>query len=103
MKKSYWLFLIALVASISFTSCAKPYMKPHTEEIKTNETAFLVNLEASGQAKLDSIEYYEQAKVQAKRVTIAQRWEKTGRTEGDGRYIDTQKLIRVDRSPVTQL
>ena len=106
MKRSSWILGAVLVTVVMLmVGCTKPFMTPITEEIKTNETAFLVNLEGTkdAQKKLDSIDYYEAAKVQAKRVTIAQRWEQTGRGDGSGRYIPTQKLIKVDRSPVTQL
>lgn len=105
MKKSY-LAILGIVLMLAMASCARPYQKPHTEEIDSNTTAFLVNLEGDskdGQAKLDSIDYYESAKVVAKRVTIAQRWEKTGRGDSEGRWIDTQRLIRVDRTPVTMM
>lgn len=105
MKKFGFLVAVAFVA-LAITSCSKPYMTPVYEEVGPNETAFLVSLEgntAEGQAKMDSLAFYEAAKVQAKRIEIPQRWMKTGKTEADGRWVPTMKLIKVDRSPVTRL
>lgn len=105
MKKVIVLFS-AMLFMVALAGCQRPYMVPLTEEIGTNETAFLINMEGDGQegqAKLDSVAYYEAAKVVAKRITIAQRWQQMGRVSIDGKWIPTQKLIKVDRTPITRL
>lgn len=108
MKKKLGLMALVVMAifAVTLTSCTKPYMTPIYEEVGPNETAFLVSLEGNakeGQAKMDSLAFYEAAKVQAKRIEIPQRWLQTGRSAGSGRYVPTMKLIKVDRSPVTRL
>lgn len=98
--------MVLAIFAITLTSCTKPYMKPIYEEVGPNETAFLVALEGNaieGQAKMDSLEFYEKSKVQSKRIEIPQRWMKTGKNESEGHYVPTMKLIKVDRSPVTRL
>jgi hypothetical protein len=104
MKK--FLILIALVLGLFLVGC-RPYMEPIIQEVGPNETAFLVALEGDtkkDQARMDSLDFYESAKVSAKRIEIPQRWLQTGRNEAvDGKYIPTMRLIKVDRSPVTRL
>ena len=93
---------LALVMSLN-VGCMRPYQKPIVEEIQNNETAFLVALEGSETgAKFDSIGAIEKAKVATKRVTIPTRWLQEGRIIGDGQWIPTAKLIKVDRTPVAR-
>lgn len=107
MKKNLVLLMASVVMILSFASCGqRPYATPIVEEIGPNETAFLVSLEGNakdGQAKMDSLAFYEAAKVQSKRIEIPQRWMQTGRRDYQGKWIPTMKLIKVDRSPVTRL
>lgn len=107
MKKFSYLLIGALLVALSLTGCTrKPYMVPIYEEVGPNETAFLVALEGdtkTDQAKMDSLEFYEAAKVSAKRIEIPQRWMQTGRKEYTGKWVPTMKLVKVDRSPVTRL
>ncbi|TAK95421.1 hypothetical protein EPO05_04350 [Patescibacteria group bacterium] len=75
------------------------------EEIKPNETAFLVPLEGDskgGQGKFMSVDYLESAKVATKRIEIPIRKRNTGRGPGDFEWVPTMKVIKVDRTPVTR-
>ncbi len=82
----------------------RPYDKPAFEEIDTSETGFLIPLEGdtSEQTTFESEAYLNQQKVAAKRVQIPHRWVQLGRTIGNGEWIDTVRLVKVDRSPVTR-
>jgi hypothetical protein len=96
--------LLLLSTALSLSACG-PYKVMPLEEIKPNETAFLVPLEGaskSDQGKFMSIEYLEGAKVATKRVEIPTRRRETSRMPGGYEWIPTMKVIRVDRSPVTR-
>ena len=52
MKRSSWILGAVLVAVVMLmVGCNRPFMTPITEEIKNNETAFLVNLEGTKDAQ----------------------------------------------------
>lgn len=87
------------------TGCFKPYDKPEYCEIKTSETAFVIPLDGdtTNQAKFESAKFLESKKISTKRIQIPHRWVQTGRFSNDGNYIDTIKVIVVDRSPVTRI
>lgn len=92
------------IASTAIVACGPPLVEV-VDEIKTNETAFLVPLEegkGETQEKFMSLEYLESAKVPAKRVTIPQRKTKTGRFYFNYKWIPTVRVIKVDRSPITR-
>lgn len=73
-------------------------------DITENETAFLIDLEGSGdQLKFDSVQYLELNKVAAKRVSLPLREKKTGRWPGQFVWVPTVAVIKVDRSPETRL
>lgn len=100
MKKLALLMLVA----IAIAGCGPAHVPP-IEEIKTNETAFLVPLEGDtkeNQAQFMSVSFLKEAKVAAKRVTIPVRKRSTGRLWFDYEYIPTTKLIKVSRAPVTR-
>lgn len=66
--------LLLAVSVLMLSSCIGPYQKEIAEEIGTNETALLVPLEGaskSGQGVFMSVEYLNQNKVAAKRITMA--------------------------------
>jgi len=86
-------------------SACGPYKKPRWVNIGTNETAFLIPLEQGtkdGQKMLKSTDYLEQKKVAAKRVYIEQIKIDIGRYWGDYKYIPTDTVVIVHRSPVTR-
>ncbi len=100
MKKLLAVSMLCLI----FSGCAPVRIDP-VEEIGTNETAFVVPLEGSGEAdqkKFMSLEYLQKAKVAAKRVTIPLRYRKVGRFYFEAEWIPTMRLIKVNRTPVTR-
>lgn len=103
MKKLNSIIILAVIMTI--TSCIGPYKVEKYKDIGTNETGFLVPLEAGtkdSQKMLKSIDYLEQKKVAAKRVSINQRKRDTGRWWWEYEYIPTDTLIVVHRAPVTR-
>jgi len=102
-RKLSFLTLIFIIA-IGFSACG-PAKVPPLEEINTHETAFLVPLEgdtAGDQAKFMSVDYLNQNKVSAKRVTLPVRKRSTGRLWSDYEWVPTMRVIRVNRMPVTR-
>ena len=83
----------------------RPYDVPEFTEIDTSESAFLIPLDgdASKQAAFPSAELLDQRKVAVKRVQIPHRWQETGRLPGQGQWVPTVRLVKVDRRPVTRL
>jgi len=73
-------------------------------DIKANETAYMIPLEADASQgiKFDSEEYLEKKKVATKRIQIVKRWNQTGRMPNSGQWIPSVRVITVDRSPVTR-
>jgi hypothetical protein len=99
------MIVLMLTVCVFLNGCIKPYQKPILEEIKPNETAFLIPLEGdakSTQAKFDSVEFLSEKKIAAKRIEIPTRWIKTGYYPNSGEYKMSAMLIRVDRAPVTR-
>lgn len=101
MKKLVMVMLVLMLVGVT-SGCRKPYMVPILETIENNETAYLINYEGNktGQAKFNSIEFLEDAKVATKRIEIAQRWNQTGRRSWQGQWIPAQKVLKVNRTPV---
>jgi hypothetical protein len=99
MKKLAMITIMALFAMFA-TSC-KEYQEDKYEEISNSETAFMIPLEAGSKAggKLSPAEY-DQHKVMAKKIQIPTRWHQTGRMPWSGKWVDTVKVIVVDRAPV---
>lgn len=93
------LFVLAIVGWYVFVP---PYNVPKYEDITNTETGFLVPLDedAASQVRFESAEYLEQKKVAAKRVQIQRRWVKNGWLPTTGEYLDTTRLIKVDRTSV---
>lgn len=103
---SSWIRRIALAMLVlmlvpSLAGCGK-YDVPEYVEIGPSETAFLVPLEGqtSNQKGFDSESYLKNLQVAAKRIQIPHRWNKTGRLPNQGEWIDTMRLIKVDRKAV---
>lgn len=84
-------------------SCG-PFRLDPIEEIDTNETAFVLPLEgdSGNQVKFESVEFLEEKKVAAKRITIPQKKRKTGRLWISYEWIPTARVVIVDRTPVTK-
>ena len=96
------MYVIASMALI-LPAC-QPYDSPEHAEIDTSETGFLIPLEGDTgtQESFASEQYLRERKVAAKRVQITHRWVQTGRMLGDGKYLPTVRLVKVNRSPVTR-
>jgi len=94
------------VLATAFTGCVRPYDTPEYVEVKANETAYVVPLEGESDAgvKFDSEAYLDKLKVATKRIQIPHRWNQLGRETlgANGEWIDTVRVITVDRSPVTR-
>lgn len=99
--------LLVLAAGGFYTArqLLRPYDVPEFAEIDTSESAFLIPLDgdASKQAAFPSAELLDQRKVAVKRVQIPHRWQETGRLPGQGQWVPTVRLVKVDRRPVTRL
>lgn len=74
---------------------------PPIQTIEPSQTAFLVPLEGqtSNQGSFNSEEFLKNAEVATKRITIPQKWRKTGTFPWEGEWIPTVKLIIVERHP----
>jgi hypothetical protein len=96
--------LVVLVALVN-TGCRRPYQKPVFQEIQPHETAFVIPLEGdvNKQDTFSSADILLKAKVAAKRIEIPTRWVSTGRFPNDGDFIQTVRVIKVDRTPVTRI
>lgn len=98
---------VVLATSVVLTSgcgLVKPYDKPEFVEIQPNQTAFVIPLEGktSDQGKFESEKFLQDAQVATKRIEIPHKWIKTGKWRGSGKYIDTIRVIIVDRFPATR-
>jgi SPFH domain / Band 7 family len=93
-----------LLGLVLLSGCIRPYDRPEYVEIDTSETGFLIPLEGDStlQARFQSEDYLKQRKVAAKRVQITHRWSQEGRLPGEGRWIPTVRLVKVNRSPITR-
>ena len=103
MKESISATMFLILVALLLTGCM-PYEEPEYAIVETHETAFVVPLEGDTgkQAKFDSVEQLEAAKVATKRIRIVKRWDKTGYWYRSGMYIPLIRVIKVNRSPVTQ-
>lgn len=97
-------FFAIIIATLMITSCGD-YKQKKWVDIGTNETAFLIPLEQGtkdNQKMLKSVEYLDQKKVATKRVYIEQIEISTGRAWYDYKYIPTDTVVIVHRSPITR-
>ncbi len=103
-SKQSLLVLAGVVVLLAASSGCRPFDTPEFEEIDTSETGFLIPLEGATdqQVAFESENYLAQRKVAAKRVQVPHRWVQTGRMYSTGEWMDTVRLIKVDRSPVTR-
>lgn len=103
VNKAVPLIMLCFMAA-SMTGCVRPFDTPEYVEIEPSQTAFVIPLEegAKDQAKFNSESYFETKKVAMKRIQIPHRWNQTGRWSHQGEWIDTVRVIIVDRSPVTR-
>lgn len=95
--------LIVTAISCLMIGC-KPYDVPEYAEIKPHESAFAIPMEGDvgSQTSFESEEFLRQNMIAAKRIQIPHRFNKTGRMYFAGEWIDTLRVIVVDRSPVNR-
>lgn len=95
---------VVVLSSVLLSGCVKPYDKPEFVEVKPNQTAFVIPLEGktSEQGKFESEEFLQKAQVATKRIEVPHKWVKTGRWANSGKYVDTVRVIVVDRYPETR-
>ncbi len=94
-----------LIATTVLSTGCGPVKIPDMLEIKANETAWLIPLDAqsqAGQVKFNSVGFLDQKKVASKRVMIDKVQRTTGRAPWDYEWIPAARLIKVDRSLVTR-
>ena len=99
MKK----FLMLPVMALALSACG-PAEIPVYQEIKSNESAYVIPLEGASknnQGKFDSAAFLQEKKVAAKRIYIPLKKVSTGRSPSSYKWIPTVRVLRVDRSPVT--
>jgi len=104
MKLNLLTISVALAAAATFVGCS-PVKVLDVKEIKPNETAWVIPLDAatqSGQAKFNSVDFLNQRKVAAKRVMIDKVERSVGRMYWDIEWIPAVRVITVDRSLVTR-
>src|SRR5574344_584991 len=88
-----------------FISC-KPYDKPEYVFVNSNETAFVIpqfldsGANTSDQVQVNSEAYFTKNIVNERTIQVPHRWIKTGRFEGDGKYVPTVKVVKVSQTPI---
>jgi hypothetical protein len=95
--------LVAVMAlTMMFVTSCKEYQEDIYATATTNESVFVVPLEASAKAgaKLTPAEY-DKHKVMAKKIQIPTRWHNTGRMWFNGHWVETVKVLKVDRTPIS--
>ncbi|MCG8649519.1 MAG: hypothetical protein MI861_06790 [Pirellulales bacterium] len=92
------------IGCLALSGCIKPYDVPEYHEVGASHTAFLVPLEGDSQqqAAFDSEEFLAKNMVATKRVQIPHLWVQTGRMPNSGQWVDSMRLITIDRAPVTR-
>ncbi len=95
------LCLVGVLAAGTFLSGCGPAHVQKFQTIEANETAFVIPLQGatSDQAKFQSVEYLKQRQVGLKRIEIPTVEHDLGRGPGDYEYIDTVKVVKVNRTP----
>jgi len=102
VKRVGYFFGFMVLLFVLWKFVIPPYNEPKFAEISNNETGFLVPMDESPdkQARFESAQYLKEKKVLAKRVQIVRRWVQKGWLYNTGEYIDTYRLIKVDRTPL---
>lgn len=104
MKQIITMLFVSIITLGLLASCG-PALVERFEEIGANETAFVVPLEGaskSAQQGFMSEAYLNSNKVATKRVSLSLRKHSTGRLWFSYTWIETVKVIKVNRLPVTR-
>jgi hypothetical protein len=93
--------MLPAVLCLALAGCA--YDTPVYVEWGPNVTPFLTQLEGDQQqATINSEEMLRENMLNVRRVQITYRWQKMGYGWNNGKYLPNERLILVDRSPVTR-
>jgi len=95
---------LLVFSGFCFSSCA-PYKTLDVVEVKSNETAWAIPLDAmsqNGQVKFNSVDFLNQKKIAAKRIMIDKIPRSTGRMYWDVEWLPATRVITIDRSLVTR-
>jgi hypothetical protein len=100
-----FLLIVALSASALLTGCIKP-LEPKNDivQVGTNQTLFVVPLNGenqNSQVKFDSAQYERFKKVAVREYKASYYYLQTGRWEHEGEWRRSEKIILVDRAPIT--
>jgi SPFH domain / Band 7 family len=95
---------LGIIGLVLARTVVRPYDVPEFQEIDTSDSAFLIPLEGdtNKQQIFPSEEYLNKQKIAAKRVQIPHQWQQTGFFPGNGKYVPTLRMVKVDRKPVTR-
>lgn len=94
-------FMLAVLVSLGLAGCA--YDTPVYVEWGPNVTPFLTQLEGDQhQATINSEEMLKKNMLNVRRVQITYRWQPMGYGWNNGKFLPNERLILVDRSPVTR-
>jgi hypothetical protein len=92
---------LSATACLAVVGCA--YDTPVYVEWGPNVTPFLTELEGDQQqATINSEEMLKQNMLNVRRVQISYRWQRMGYGWNNGKYLPNERLILVDRSPITR-
>ncbi len=96
--------VVLVIAFMIFTMFRRPYDRPEIITIKSNETAFLVPVisRAEDQKQFLSEDDMLQQLVNEKDVRISHYWLQTGRMVSQGEWRASERLLIVDRTPITR-
>ncbi len=103
-KQMFRLFLAIFFGIALLTGCGLLFdvLEYVTAENFENVFVFPLEGDTGKQAKFQSQEFLQQAKVASKRIQITRRWVQEGRFGKVGRYIPTVAVVKVNRTPVTR-
>ena len=94
--------LIGLFSVLVLTGCSA-YDKPVYVEWGSSVTPFMIKLEGDQkQATVLSEKLLEESMIGNRRVQVSYRWVELGRGFNNGKYYPQERLILVDRDPVTR-
>jgi hypothetical protein len=104
LNKKKLVLVSGLGLVLLLTGCIKPYNEPKHVTIEPNETAFVLPLEGktSDQKEFESVDFLEQSMVASKRIRIPRKEIQVGRGYWNVEYLDTMRVIKVNRLPETR-
>ena len=98
-------FMVVMVVMVVVLVGIGPPKVERIEQFDTNEEAFLVPLEGdlNSQAHMgEGVQGFEKQRVETQMVSLQQRTFATGRLWSSYKWVPTQRLVKIDTSPVTR-